>query len=86
MPSALEIAVEEMQEEVDSFQQGTAAQPKDGSTEWYLLRAMTLGLAYLKRLNQLGVGNDPRACERVYLRSSAHFKAAEVPPEPDVVH
>ena len=85
MSTPLENAIEELQETVNAFGQGTSSQPKDGSTPWYLLRAHTTGLAYLKRLQQLGIESDPGACERVYRKGSAMFKSAEVPPTPVIV-
>lgn len=83
--SNLSNAIDELAAELAAFNQGAKQQPRDGSTEWFLLRAKTCGMAYLKRLAQLGVESDAGACERVYKVSSKVFKAAEVPPEPEVV-
>lgn len=77
--SNLANAVTELEEEVASFHQGTKTQPRDGSTEWFLLRAKVIGLSYLKRIEQLGVESDAGACERVYKLSAKTFKLAEVP-------
>ena len=85
MPTPLENAIAYYQTEVDSYGQGTKAQPADKSYEWFILRAMILGLAYLKRIQVLGVQDDPAACDRVYLKGNLHFKAADVPPAPVIV-
>lgn len=80
----LQSAISLLQEEFDSYGQGTPEQPKEGTSGWFLLRAHSLGLSYLKRLDGLQIDGDPAAAERLYRRGNVHFKAAEVP-EPEVV-
>lgn len=46
--SDLSLAIQELQAEVDAFGQGTKTQPKEGSPEWYILRAKSCGLSMLK--------------------------------------
>ncbi len=75
--SPLETAISLLQEEVDSYHQGTKYQPKDGTYAYFLLRANVLGLAYLKRLNSLSLGDDIPAAERHYKRALSHHKAAD---------
>lgn len=65
---------------------GIAADHKFGTMEWYLLRANTLGLAYLKQVQARGLESQPRECENLYRTSHRVFKnvvlpdcAAEVP-------
>ena len=63
---AIEQAVLALQDEIASFNQGTAVQPAVGTTDWYRLRALTLGLTYLQRVQQLALHDDPAAAERLY--------------------
>ena len=72
--SPLEAAIFRAQEDVDSFHQGTPAAPKDGTTDWYRLRAAAVALLYLKRVQRLGIEGDPAACERLYREGRKHFK------------
>lgn len=80
MPSPLQNAIDNIQDLVDMYNQGTKGQPKDGSMEWFELRAHTLGLAYLKRIGDLGVAGDSGACERLY---RVHLKVAKQTPLPE---
>lgn len=75
--SNLDAAAESLQATVDSFHHGTSEQPKEGTAEWFLLRGSVIGLAYLKRLQRLGLGDDPPAADRIYREASKVFKAAE---------
>jgi hypothetical protein len=61
---SLDKAIEILQKEVEAFGQGTSGQPKDGTAEWFLLRAKSNGLSFLKRLKQLGIEESPAASER----------------------
>lgn len=83
--SALSMALEVMQAEVTAFAPGTKTQPKERTTDWFLLRAKAAGLAYLQRVEQLGIAGDAGASERLYKAGSRHFKAAEVPAAPEIV-
>ena len=74
---SLSVAITSLQSTVDGFKHGTSEQPKDGTSEWYLLRGAVIGLAYLKRLERLGLDNDPPAADRVYREAAKVFKAAE---------
>lgn len=80
MPSQLENAIAQLQDEVDLFQQGTKVQPKDDTSEWYLLRAKSLGLTYLKQLQGQGLEGRARQCEQLYTSASKHFKNAAPAP------
>ncbi len=80
----LETAVAQLQEEVDSYSQGTKNQPADGTVEFYLLRAHTLGLSYLKRLGQLDLSNDPPAAHRLFTAQERTFKLSAVPPPVEI--
>jgi hypothetical protein len=63
---SLQRAIEQLQAEVDAFNQGTPSQPKDGTTEFFLLRAKALGLASLKQMEKGGVEGNIAAAERLY--------------------
>lgn len=76
--TSLDVAIEQSKAAVDVFGQGTSAQPKFGSVEWFQLRAATLALAYLRRLNTLGLGNDEIGADLVYKQCNREFKAADV--------
>lgn len=79
--SSAQKALDELQVEIDAFNQGTKHQPRPQTVEWFLLRAKVTGAAYLKRVVQLSLESDEAACERLYRKCSSHFKVAEVPPE-----
>lgn len=76
---SIDLAIAQLEEQVAGFQQGTKAQPRDGSTEWFVLRALALGLTHLKRMRQLGVAGDHAAAERFYRHSGRLFKQLNVP-------
>ena len=79
---SLDRAIVVLGEEVALFGQGTSAEPSDGSADWFVLRAKTLGLSYLKRIKQLEIERDAAATERFYRRSVSNIKLTEVPPPP----
>lgn len=64
--SNLDVAISQLQEESDAYTQGSKVQPRDGTTEWYVLRAITIGLGFLKRAKQLELDNDVPAADRLY--------------------
>jgi hypothetical protein len=82
MTTPLETAVNLLQDEFDSYGQGTVDQPADGTTGWYLIRAAALGLAYVKRLQALGLENDIPAAERYYTTCYREFKQVDIPSAP----
>lgn len=77
---SLRLAIAQLEAEIAGFKQGTAQQPKEGSVEWFLLRAKATGLSMLKRMEQLDVERDAAAAERYYRKCGVEVKAAEVPP------
>ena len=77
--SILDTVIADMEAEVAAFKHGTSEQPKDGTREWFRLRGVVIGLAYMKRLRALGLADDPPAADRVYREASKVFKAAEEP-------
>lgn len=81
---SLDAAIKVLEEEVAAFQQGTKDQPKEGSVDWFLLRARALSLSHLKRMQQLNLQGDAAAAERHYRNCSNLVKGADVP-EPVVV-
>lgn len=76
---SLDRAIVLMEEEVADFQNGTASAPKEGTAEWFLLRAKALGLSQLRRMKQLEVGDNPAAAERFYRGCAVTFKKLTVP-------
>ena len=74
---SLKAAIEQLAAEVELFRQGTPAQPKEGSADWFLLRAKALSLSSLKRAEQLTLGGNPPAAERFFTSCSRTFKASE---------
>lgn len=81
---SLEAAIARMEEEVDSFAQGTKTQPKPGTPDWFVLRALALGLSHLKRMRQLSLDTDPPAAERHYRECQALLKQIDVPPAEEI--
>lgn len=84
MPTPLQTAIDLQAAEIEAFGQGTAKQPPNGSTEWFLLRAATIGMAYLKRVVELDIEQDYSASERLYRAQLPLVKKAPLPPKPEV--
>lgn len=65
---SLSLALEQLQAEVDSFLQGTKQQPREGTADWFLLRAKSIGLSYLRSIEKqkLDQPASARAADRVY--------------------
>ena len=82
---SLDTAIAVLGTEIAAYQQGTSTQPSEGTADWYLLRAKSLGLSCLKRQKQLQIENDPGACERHYKAASSATKELGVPPAPVIV-
>jgi len=62
LPAAIKI----LQAEVDGFGQGTPRAPKEGTADWYVLRAKSLALSTLKRADQLALAYSPAQAERFF--------------------
>lgn len=75
--SPLQIALSQLQEDIDSYGQGTARQPREGTADWYLLRAQVLGMSWLRRLNDLQLDQDVDAAERMYRNGAKYYKGEE---------
>lgn len=76
---SIERAIVELEEQIAQYQPGTKQAPKEGTSEWFLLRAYALGLTHLRRIKQLGVESDVAASERFYRGASKTFKNMAVP-------
>jgi hypothetical protein len=63
---SLRAAIQALQVEVSDFRQGTAQAPKEGSQDWWLLRAKSLGLSSLKRAEQMALENNAKGGERFF--------------------
>lgn len=74
--SPLESAISQLQEEFDSYSPGTKDAPAPSTDRWYLLRAVSIGLTYLKQVAVRGLDNDPAAAEALYRVSGKELKAA----------
>lgn len=73
---SLAAAIAQLEAEVLDFGQGTARQPKEGTADWFLLRAKSMGLSSLKRAQQLRL-DSPASAER-YFRASSRLLKHEV--------
>lgn len=81
---SLDSALKLLDAQIEEYGQGTPQQPAEGSTGWFMLRALSCGRMLLLRMKQLEAHDDPAAAERFYLQSSKSFKLASVPPAPEV--
>lgn len=83
MAHPCEAAITMLEAELAPFAQGSKQQPKDGTPEWFLLRAKAHGLTLLKRMVQLGVHESPKSSE-LFARSVGRFlKADDVLADPE---
>tara|TARA_R110000868_G_scaffold304180_4_gene564713 strand:- start:3837 stop:4091 length:255 start_codon:yes stop_codon:yes gene_type:complete len=71
----LEAVLVELQAQMETLR---AAGPAAGSSEWYRLRAVIIGLSYLRRLTELELTADPGAADLVYRAANRTFKTADV--------
>lgn len=55
-----------LEQELESLGHGTSRAPRAGTVDWYLVRAKALGLSALRRMEALGIADDPAAVERLY--------------------
>lgn len=62
---SLASAIAQLSAEVAEFKQGTVTQPKEGAADWFLLRAKSLGLSYLKKAQQLALEGSPLRAEKL---------------------
>ena len=81
----LERAIQELEALVAGFGQGGALAPREGTKDWFLLRAYALGLSQLRRMKQLALDEEPAAAERFYRKASTTFKQLNVPDPVEVV-
>lgn len=82
--SPLDSALGELESQISKFNHGTKAQPKEGTQEWFMLRALSLGRSYLRRCVQLELHRDSPAAERFQRACAGHFKTVEIPPPAEV--
>lgn len=61
---SLGAALQEMHERLKA--QGSKAQPKEGTKEWFILRADALGELLLQCMKKQGVEGNPQAAEACY--------------------
>jgi len=82
---SLDRAILRLTEEIAEYQHGTPQAPKEKTVDWFLLRAKSLGLTCLRRMQQLQVEEDVAGAERFYRACAKSFKMLEVPPPIEVV-
>ena len=85
--SQLDAAIRQLQSEIDGLMHAnkpsaSGADLNTGSTDWWLLRAKSLGLSSLRRMAQLELHGDPVAAERYHRAAESHHVRLEVPPPP----
>lgn len=61
---ALKDAIRYIEAQLDDLALGTTRQPPEGSQGWFLARAWTLGVAFLRRADQMA--GDPQQVENLY--------------------
>ena len=71
---SLERAILQVEEEMAALGLGTKDQPAEGTTEWFLLRALGIGLSFLRRAKQMN-GAPPAEIERHFRKASIEVKA-----------
>ena len=81
---AIDVAIGMLEEEILSSGHGTKQQPKDGTAEWFILRARSLGLSHLRRMKQLGAHLDAGSAERFHRGCAGQLKHLDVPPPVEV--
>lgn len=63
---SLHQAIKQLEAEVGEFRQGTPSAPKEGTADWFLLRAKSLSLSTLRRADQMMLAGNPAAAERFF--------------------
>lgn len=75
---SLAAAISQLEAEIAVFGQGTADQPAERSTGWYVLRAKVVGLQALRNMQSLSA-EDAQACDKVYKTALKAVKACNDP-------
>ncbi len=70
---SLERAIATVEGELTALGLGTKDQPKEGTEGWYLLRAKSLGLSFLRQIRQ--VESNPAALERHFKKATLEVKS-----------
>lgn len=83
--SPLESATEQLYAQIAAYAPGTGKAPAVGTADYYVLRALVIGHAYLLRIDALKIEADVAACERLYRAGTVHFSKAAVPEAQAVV-
>ena len=73
----LERALAQMEAEVAEFGQGSVRQPREGTTEWYVVRAKSLGLSFLRQASKRKLEGNPRAVDLLFKHNSVEIKNDE---------
>lgn len=89
---SLDKAIELLETEISALGQGKKDQPKEGTPEWYVLRAKGVGLTFLRHAKANGRDASNPEFQRFYRKFSKEVKAPsplDVPadvlqPEPPV--
>lgn len=71
---SLRAAIQALQVEVNDFRHGTPNAPKEGTQDWWLLRAKMLALSTLKRADQIALEGNPAGGERFFAACGRQLK------------
>ena len=74
---SLKVAITELEQDLANLGLGTPAQPREGSAEWFKMRAAALGLSFLRKMQQMGLETRPGPAEKFYRDSSRRVKREE---------
>lgn len=70
-------AIALLEAEVAAFGQGTKDQPQEGTPEFFILRAKSIGLSMLKQMRVNGI-DSPARVESFYKASLKHAKIGDI--------
>lgn len=71
--AAIDLAIADLQAEIDALKPGTSDAPKEGSKDWYRLRALAAGTSLLKGMRNAACDNSG-AEEQFFRKSTRDLK------------
>ena len=71
---SIDDAIARLENQLEELGLGGTKQPAGGSTDWYILRAIALGLSHLRHVKQLGHGEKHLEADRIYKKALASNK------------
>lgn len=72
---SIERAIAKLEDQIASYGHGTKTQPAEGSADWYVCRALALGLSHLRTVQAAG-NLSPLEAEQMYRAALTANKAA----------